>query len=310
MGIMRKYLIHIKDVAKNLPRNTLYKFVQLLGDRYDMVAISQRKAENNFFSTEVSEIEKILNGRKLNVFDVGARGGIEYGLKKYNHLLNITMVEPDTEALFEKSKGINVVRKLIGGQEGVGLLNVCKKGGVSSVLEPTGKFLDYYTSGNIKRFEVVNKISFPMTTIESAIKETHQENQLDYLKLDTQGSEIEILEGLGKIRPIIIKTEISFVPLYKDAAIFFNLGKVLYDMGYILFHTSYRGKSAPAKHKSDKPFNETIIPLHGDAWFMPDWTRSEGIEMIKGREKQYKALMIMFGMKDIQKYALIQMENV
>jgi len=80
-------------------------------------------------------------------------------------------------------------------------------------------------------------------------------------------------------------------------------GDFLYDIGYILFYTTYAGKSSPEKHKTNKPYDETIIPLHGDAWFMPDWTRNEGIEMIKGRENHYEALMLMFGMEEIFNYS-------
>ena len=286
-----------------LYRKMLYKFVRGFGNRYDITAINTIGREGKFFRVKASVIEKLLNGFKLNVIDIGARGGIEGGLKNYNHLLSITLVEPDKEAIFKKTNGINVIRKLIGEKNGKSKLNICKKGGVSSILDPNGPFLDYYTSGDASRFDVINKISIPMTTINSIIKETYNGELLDYLKLDTQGTELNILMGLGTIRPIIIKTEISFVPIYKNQTIFFHLGKVLYDMGYIMFHLSYGSKSAPLKHKKNKPYDETVVPLHGDAHFMPDWTRSLGKKIIKGRENQYEALMLMFGMKEIYKYS-------
>ena len=36
------------------------------------------------------------------------------------------------------------------------------------------------------------------------------------------------------------------------------------------------------------------IPIHGDAFFMPDWTRKKGIDIIKGRKAQWEALMLIF----------------
>jgi len=274
-----------------------------------MVSIAQREAESKFFRVETSVIEEILNGSKLNVLDIGARAGMEYGLKKYSHLLNITLVEPDPEeSPFLKRKGINFVEKLIGGKEGKGVLNICRKRANSSTFEPNGRFLDYYTSGNTERFSVINRVEVPMITVESLIKETG--NQFDYIKLDVQGSEYEILMSIGEFLPLIVKSEISFVPLYKNSKTVFHLGKVLYDMGYILFHIAYTGKSAPAKHNTTRPYDETIIPLHGDAWFMPDWTRNEGIRIIKGSENQYKALMQLFGMRGILEYALMHLERV
>ena len=119
-----------------------------------------------------------------------------------------------------------------------------------------------------------------------------------------QGYEDRIIKGLGNMRPLIISTEISFVPLYKDSAIIFDLGKHLYDMGYIMFHQAYRSRSSPDKQLVYNPYSEVGIPLHGDAWFMPRWTSIAGAEIIKGRELKYQALMKIFGMESISKYAL------
>ena len=33
---------------------------------------------------------------------------------------------------------------------------------------------------------------------------------LDYLKIDTQGAELEILKGMGNYRPLLIKIEAHF----------------------------------------------------------------------------------------------------
>lgn len=218
------------------------------------------------------------------------------------------MVEPDPkEAADLESKGYTVIENLIGGRQGRAVLNIGYHGGTSSVLEPTGSFLEYYTSGNSQRFNVIDKIELPMTTIKHILE--GKQLQLDYLKLDTQGNELEILKGLGNFRPLIIKTEISFVPLYKDTALFYDIGQYLYGIGYVLFHMTYYARSSPQQHVSRNPYSETLIPTHGDAWFCPDWTRREGQDMIKGRDRIYQALMELFGMPAIHKYAQNHMER-
>ena len=75
-------------------------------------------------------------------------------------------------------------------------------------------------------------------------------------------------------------------------------------MGYIMFHQAYRSRSSPDKQLLYNPYSEVGIPLHGDAWFMPRWTSIAGEEIIKGRELKYQALMKIFGMESISKYAL------
>ena len=52
-------------------------------------------------------------------------------------------------------------------------------------------------------------------TISSNLKSINIQN-LDYLKIDTQGAELEILKGLGDYRPLLIKCEIQIFPMYKN----------------------------------------------------------------------------------------------
>ena len=305
MGIYRR--LCVKFFLPGLTNKLRY-----LGKMYDVVHIAQIEAMKRFFCIDAAIIEKILDDQKLNVFDVGARGGIEKGFLKYEHLLNVILAEPDPEeATSLEKKGHNVIRSLIGGKDGHSVLNICRKAATSSTLQPTGAYIDYYVGYNTRekesRVDVVDRITLPMQTIESAIKQIV--NQLDYLKLDTQGTELQILRGMGEFRPIIIRTEISFVPLYKDSSIFYDVGKLLYDMGYVMFDIRYVSQNCPSEFVAKTALNSARIPMHGDAWFMPDWTRESGAKIIKERDTQYCALMLIFGMKDILKYVFSNLET-
>ncbi|MBT5400684.1 FkbM family methyltransferase [bacterium] len=274
---------------------------RIIRGRWNIVLLAQKEIERGFFCTSPFKVKSILDGVKLNIVDIGSRGGVENGLLKYIDCMNVSVVEPDEDAPLKSGDNIKVIRDIIGSDRGKSILNICKNPIFSSVLEPNGNFLDLYTASNTKGFSVEKRVTLKTCTLEDVIMQGY--GGVDYLKLDTQGSEFDILQGIGSFRPLIIKTEISYVPLYKDQTVFFHLGKFLYDSGYVMFHTSYGGKSSPERHRSSKPYEYTVMPLHGDAWFMPDWTRSNGAEIISGREKQYKALMSIFGMKDLHKYA-------
>lgn len=292
------------EKLKKLRYHCIYKVVlDQIEKKYNLIYLAQREAEKKFFRVTPTEIENVLKGQKIAIFDIGARGGLEDDFRPYEKMLEAALIEPDpVEADALESKGYFVVKSLLGERQGKRVLNVGHHGGTSSYFLPDGQFLEMYTSGNSKRFEVVKKIELPMTTIESVLDSSGR--KIDYLKLDTQGSELDILRGLGKYRPIIIKSEISFVPLYEGGVLFFELGKYLYDLGYIMFHSTNYSRSSPKKHNTDKPFEQTAIPLHGDAWFCPDWTREIGRDIIRGRASQYEALMMMYGMKDIFDYAM------
>lgn len=62
--------------------------------------------------------------------------------------------------------------------------------------------------------------------------------RVDFLKLDTQGTELEILRGaseyLGTGKISIIKTEISLLPVYREQCVFGELDNFLRACGFIL----------------------------------------------------------------------------
>jgi len=73
-------------------------------------------------------------------------------------------------------------------------------------------------------------------------------------------------------------------------------------MGYVLFHLVYSNRSINNRHINH-------IPVHGDAWFIPDWTRKKGIDIIKGRERKWEALMLIYGMEGIFDYATSEIKK-
>ena len=277
-------------------------FSALLGRKFDINLISSRALQRNFYKVNCDRIQSTLQQKKIIFFDVGARGGLDSGLNKYRDILDIYVSEPDPKAFIKlESKGYTAVKSLIGRDNRSAVLNICKAGGLSSILQPSGKFSDLYARGDVSIFDIVKTIKLKTETISSIFNNSR--DGLDLLKMDVQGFENKVIDGLVDVRPLIIETEISFVPLYKDSAIFFELGKKLYDMGYILFHLSYHSRNSYGKYLTNETNFKNRIPVSGDAWFMPDWTRKEGVDIIKGREHQWSALMLMFGMEDILNYA-------
>lgn len=292
----------VKYPVRKVIGRVIAPLLRFLSRHFDLVHLSQQQAEAKFFQASVKEIENLLEGDRLVLFDIGARGGVENGWTKYWSLIDVTLAEPDpTEAARLEAAGYRVIPKLIGGHDGQGILNLCNKGGSSSTLEPGGPYHAFYANDAMERFQVKERIELPMTTVESVVSK--QGSPFDYIKLDTQGSELEILNAIGEGLPLIIKTEISFVPLYSGSSTAFEVAQLLWSKGYALFHMTHVNKSAPAGQRGSQPFQGTLLPLHGDAWFFPDWTRPEGQNLIRGREKKYRAIMRIFAADEIAAYA-------
>lgn len=271
------------------------------GTGYPLQYFAQLNAENRFCKAPPEDIEQLLQGERIVVVDVGARGGLEVGFQPYRSLLDITYCEADpTEAARLAEQQDARVFDCIVGRDGAShrSLVIGAHPGTSSCFGLNSDYLDFYCSGATQRFDPVAEIERPSVALESLLGGVV--DNIDYLKIDTQGSELEVLQGLGHFRPIIIKCEVSYIPLYRGSALMHDIQKHLFDAGYLLFHVSSVMRSAPKRHNSKAPFARTVIPMHGDAYFMPDWSRWR--PLVGTRERQYEALMRIFGLEDVFEY--------
>lgn len=128
--------------------------------------------------------------------DIGARWGLEEPWKSYRNLIDVISFEPDQEEFVElnqKKEGqdhilpyalSNEIQKLT--------LNLTKNRGCSSLYVPNHTFLHRFPDE--ERFTVEKKEAIDTTTLDNLY---HQSiiSELDFLKIDVQGAELDILQG-------------------------------------------------------------------------------------------------------------------
>lgn len=240
----------------------------------------------------------------LVYLDVGARGGLNEGLRRYERFLSPCLVEPDPEeAARLRAKGHAVIDKLLGAAPGRLTLRLTRKPGLSSTLEPDGAFVGFY-AGASDRFAVERRLELEASTLASEAARLGVKPAL--LKIDTQGTELDVLKGLGGLRPAFVIIEVSFVPLYSGQNLAWEACEHLRRLGYAVWDLRFGLTPAPGVTRETRRRLglPSGLPVHGDAAFMPDWTSPEGRAIIAADPPAWAALMLVFGHEDLLRHAL------
>ena len=135
---------------------------------------------------------------------------------------------------------------------------------------------------NYKDFEVTKKIEVSCETLNSSLENLNI-NKIDYLKIDTQGAELEILKGIGNYKPLLIRIESHIHSMYKDVPTWNELLNHLYKLNYVVIDWKGIGSHA------------TRVPAEMDMIFIPNFNSDIGKKLILENENKFVSLMLMFG---------------
>jgi len=170
----------------------------------------------------MKNIKQLLDNEKIGLVDIGARGGLEPRWKELESNIDAYLFEPD-ERSRKEIKHANYIKRIfpigLGETEGTFKLKLCRDPGVSSLISPRTSFLSSYK--NPERFDVIKEIPMKISTLDISFRGL--ESECDFLKLDTQGTELSILKGGGELlagRIIGLEIEVEFIRMYESQALF------------------------------------------------------------------------------------------
>jgi FkbM family methyltransferase len=189
----------------------------------------------------IATISQLLetSGRRfpLTLLDVGASGGLQERWSLLRKYLRVIGVEPDLEAfnkLVSASEYEDVfLNTALGAAAKDSSLNIAKQRECSSLYPPNHKVLLRYN--NPERFFVESNIRVAVNTLDSEL-ESKGVHSIDFIKLDVQGSELDILSGGRKILQTVfgVEVEVEFQPLYSEQPLFGDIDKYLRSSGFEL----------------------------------------------------------------------------
>ena len=186
-------------------------------------------------------LSPIIHEKKINlVYDVGANiGQFANDLRKNGYKNSIISFEPVSKVhtkLIENSKNDTnweiFERCAIGNQDGDIEINISNYDLSSSILQMTHKHLEAK-----KNSEFINKEKTKLLKLDTILKNRNITDEKSMLKIDTQGYEWEVLQGvkenLKKFELLLV--EVSFVKLYENEKLWNEILKFIESFDFELW---------------------------------------------------------------------------
>jgi len=179
-----------------------------------------------------------LSKKPIILVDVGASGGLMANFMILKKNLKTVGFEPDAAA-YSRLAGLNrseavILNQALFNKDGPIDFYINKNPVTSSLLKPDKDFLSLFP--NAEAFDPVKTVGLNATTLDTALKSNGIQDA-DFIKLDTQGSELFILEGSRRTLSgcFGLEIEVEFCPVYQDQPLFCDVDAFLRKQGYVLF---------------------------------------------------------------------------
>ncbi len=234
----------------------------------------------------MSQLVALLQKYNINDFsfaDVGAKDNIEY-IEEIKMITHLHAFEPNAKECAKlknkynskhfKSLSINEIG--LAQKTGDVTFYLSQHSAMSSILKPDidnydKHFGSYVEFNNWKKdITTTKEITITCKTLDDYSKNTIEE--IDYLKIDTQGTELDILKGATELlshqKIHIIKVEVSTVSIYKNQALFSDIDLYLrkhnYQMVDFITHKNENGSIFKNKNKNwqHAPCGDAIYVLN------------------------------------------------
>jgi len=266
-------------------------------------------------------MSKILtfNELKLYCVDLGSRAGMPDNWLKFKNSLVIDAFDPDIEADdkgYKKENNVTWYSSGLAGTTGKSKFYITNVASGSSLYKPNPKTMSKYSP---KRYWTVREIRDLYFLSFSDFLHKNNKTVPDLIKLDTQGSELDILKSLKKkqLSEVLgIEIEVEFLDLYSNQPLFRDVDNYLSSNGFELMdlrtHRSYRFVNNDKGHYLKKYLELSSFPesfsaklLAGDAFYIKKLNK----ESSEFKNKILKVIKILIIYNFIDEALALVLEN-
>ncbi|MGQ9805060.1 MAG: FkbM family methyltransferase [Chlorobiales bacterium] len=181
-----------------------------------------------------------LSPSPLKLIDIGARAGVH---SRWLNLvskfpLQIIGFEPDEqECVALNAKGEAFVKYLpfaVGKTVETRTFHLLKAAGSSSLFRPNYTFINRFVCE--PKYMIEREVSVQTDTLDTILKKEGIED-IDYIKIDTEGCERDILTGAVETlkQVFAVEVEVWFNPVFTNAPLFRDIDAMLSEQGFVLF---------------------------------------------------------------------------
>jgi FkbM family methyltransferase len=226
----------------------------------------------------------------ITLLDCGARGSVPPELEPISRFLKMIAIDADETATIVSSdyKDFVKIPKFLDESEKSIPFYLYKRRGESSSLLPDPRYISSFSpSTGIESSKNVEAIDLDTLLGEKA-------KDIDFIKLDVQGTESRILRGASRTlgQSLFVEIEISFVRQYLGQDLWFHIGAAMDERG---FEPLYLNRVFANRVSSPQPSKGQL--LFGDMIFVPKPDRIQ--ELSPTKKRKLILLLIHFGHRDI-----------
>ncbi|MFH2011564.1 MAG: FkbM family methyltransferase [Pseudomonadota bacterium] len=183
-------------------------------------------------------LRSILEKNPITMIDIGASGDFPERFKKAKGLLKVLGFEPDVRAFrkLQSTESIVYINEALADSDRDIKFFLTRKQECSSFYQPNHDFLKQFPDA--QRLDVVGEISFHAKQLTMELLTRHGVEDPDFIKLDAQGFELDILRGASAIIDNLIfgiEVEVEFAQLYNNQPLFSDVDIFLRKKGFSLF---------------------------------------------------------------------------